>query len=911
MTKMLKKSISIIMAILMLSTCFCVFASAEETAAPAQTRQYTDAQVAEYKRNLAFLTAVGIWVSPYTDHVNNVTRGEFASAVSRLCNLDEASISANLKYDDVSNDTQFSEYIYSLGMANIMVGSDGKFRPEENITFNQAAKAIVTALGYQGIANSRGGYPNGYYSVALELGLTVGAGRDDVLTRYDVITILAKACEADLMDMVGVSEGKAHYTISEDRNVLNVYHNVQKLEARFTDDGLTNLNGATQCAGNNVIIGGLKFKNEGVATDGFIGYNVIAYYNADEEKVLYIEKDERKNAVLTVKAEDLVTDSAKFNKTNVVYRSGKTTVDVKVSPYADFIYNGSSYPAFMVDDLKIETGTLTFVDINFDNNYDVVVAEEYVNYILLSNNEGLQLVADQNGNEIRYGEYKKYEFIDGATWETKPISRLKSNSVLSVYASKDDVRVKIVVSENKVEGKISAVETDEDGNEKLTITHIVEGAETETTYEYSKTFLNNIAGKVAGFKKAKINDNVTVRLDFEGRISYFENYKDQYQYAYFLRAGKDSNSKLANKCLLKMIVPSGDIVTIATAKKILINGASTENGDDILAISDLYVGGRVGGEFLPQVVKVKISAMGELKEIETTNETENCKNSLGFDLTKFCKVFETAANSYSEYYNGKRMSFGGKYIMDENTAIYLVPQGQFFTEEDIRVVKPEDLYNDAPRAHVKMYDANELWVTKAVVVEPLEEYGYMRGSAFTVKKVQKGVNADGEDIYFLTGLYKNIDYTFREAKSGIIDAAIPGGPKFGDIIKLKADNDFNIIGAKLVVRTSTDTPFSAQQSGSLETGETVLYGHIMAKNDNIISLSTDYGNSMIATPIGTGLAPVVIDYRNNEVRVGTFAEITAGASMDANGNFTLNGNDTLMYIYRYSGYISQSAVVIK
>ena len=72
---MLKKSISIIMAILMLSTCFCGFVSAEETAAPAQSRQYTDAQVAAYKEDLAFLTAVGIWVSPYTDHINNVTRG--------------------------------------------------------------------------------------------------------------------------------------------------------------------------------------------------------------------------------------------------------------------------------------------------------------------------------------------------------------------------------------------------------------------------------------------------------------------------------------------------------------------------------------------------------------------------------------------------------------------------------------------------------------------------------------------------------------------------------------------------------------------------------------------------------------------------------------------------------------------
>ncbi len=910
MKNIFKKSISLIMAILMLSA-FAVSVNAEEAQAPA-VPEYTQAQIEKYQKDLAFLQATGIWVSSYTDYKNFVTRGEFASALSRLCNLDEKATGVELKYSDVTSETLFKEYIYAVGMADVMVGSDGQFKPEENITFNQAAKAVVTALGYEGIANAKGGYPDGYYAVALQLDLTVGTGRDEAMTRRDVVTMIAKAAETDIMDIVGVSDEKVHYEIVEGSTPLKVYHNIQKIEARFMDDGLTNLKGKTQNPGNNVIVGDLRLKNETVNTDGLIGYNVAAYYDTDTETLLYAAKDDKKNETLVVKAEDLVVDSTKFTKTNVVYKNGNKSIDVKVSPYADFIYNGSSYPAFMVDDLKIQAGTLEFVDVNFDKAYDVVIAEEYVNYVLLSNNEGLQLIADSNGNEVRYGEYDKFEFFDGATWETKPVSRLKSSSIISVYASKDDVRIKLVVSENKVEGTVTGIETDEDGKEIITVKHLVEGVETESQFEYSATFLNNVNTGVNGFKKAILNDNVTVRLDFEGRIGYFENYKDQYQYAYFLKAGMESNAKLSGKkCLVKMVIPSGDIVTIATAKKILINGASTENGEDVLSIADLYVGGLVGGEFLPQVVKVKISALGELKEIETTNETENCTNPLGFDLTKFCKVFETAANGYSEYYNGKRMSFGGKYIMDENTAIYLIPQGEFFTEEDIRVVKPEDLYNDAPRAHVKMYDANELWVTKAVVVETLEQYGYMRGSAFTVKKVKKGVNADGEDIYFLTGLYKNIDYTFREAKPGIIDAAIPGGPKFGDIINLKADNDFNIIGAKLVVRTSDATPFATLQSGTLETGESVLYGHIMAKNDNIIALSTDYGNSMIATPIGTGLAPVVIDYRNNEVRVGTFAEIPAGASMDANGNFTLNDNGVMMYMYRYSGYINQSAVVIK
>ena len=917
MKNMLKRFISVIMAVFMMLTLFTVFASAEEAGAPAVEAAYTEQELAQYKRDIEFLKAVGIWVSPNTDYVNQVTRAEFASVLSRLCNLDEESFGVKLKYEDVTNDTQFSKYIYTVGVANLMVGSDMKFRPDDYITFDQAAKTVVTALGYDGIANDRGGYPHGFYSVALELGLTVGVSRDGYMTRRDVVTLIAKACEVELMGFIGVTHDAMYYKVNDDVTVLEAYHNITITKGQFLDDGLTNLKGKTENPGNNVIIGKLRLRNDSVVTDGLMGLNVIAYYNTAEKKVLFVEIDEQRNNILTLKAEELVTDSEKFTKTNVVYRNGKKSDDAKVSPYADFIYNGSAYLAFLANDLKIKAGTLTLVDTNRDFVYDVVIAEEYENYILQANNEALQLISDRNGNEFRYGEYDKFEFFDGATFETKPISRLKVNSVISVYASKDDVRIKFVVSETKIEGRVDAIETDEKGNDIITVIHLVEGTETSSDFEYSATFIENVKNNVSGFQKAILNDNLTIRLDFEGRIAGFEGYKDQYQYAYFITAGKDDSAKLAPKCLIKMVVPSGDIVTISTAKKLIVNGVKTERGDDVLKISDLYEGGVVGNEFLPQIIKVKISPMGELKEIETTNESENCKSGLGFDLSKFCKVFETdKSRGYSEYYNNKRLSYDGKYIMDNNTAIYVVREGECFTEEDIKVVKPEELYDCAQRAWVKMYDANEYWVTKAVVVEPLDDYNYLRGSGFTISKVKKGVDADGEDIYFLTGLYKNVDYTYREAKPGIIDAdlkaqGVEGGPQFGDIYYIKVDENFNIIGVKLMARTSDTTPFMKTQQGTLETGETVIYGHVLGKNDTSICTTTDYGSSMIVTPFGTALPPVVIDYRNHEIRVGTFAEIPVGASMDADGNFTMLDNGVMFYMYRYSGYTYQSAVVIR
>ncbi len=907
MNKIFRKSISIIMAILMFASAFSVFA-AEETEAPVEESKYTEAQIETYKKNIEFLTAVGIWVSPNTDHINNVTRGEFASAISRLCDLDEKTFSAELKYEDVGESTQFREHIYSVGVANLMVGSDGKFRPDDFVTLDQAVKTVISVLGYEGIANSRGGYPNGYYSVAIDLGLLNSPGRTEYLTRYNIVNMLAKACEVEVMDILAVKGKYITYAVTEGKTVLDVYHNIKKMRAQFMDDGITNLKGSTVYPGKTAIIGKKKLVNESVNTDGLVGYNVIAYYDADEDKLLYVVKDDARNKVLTVKAEDLDVESPDFTKTNVVYTVKNKKIDVEVSPFADFIYNGSSYPAFLVDDMKIESGTLTFVDVDLDSTYDVVIAEEFENYLLLTNNQASQLVADSNGNEIKYGEYDKYEFLT-TLGETKAISLLKSNSVLSVFASKDDARVKIIVSEDKVDCRVSGIETNEDDEEIITVTHMVEGEEVETPYEYSATFIKNVENNIKGFVKPALESEVTLRLDFQGRIAGVENYKDQFQYAYFLDAGKDKNAKLSSRCLIKLCLNTGDVATVATAKKITINGVTTKNSEDLLAETDLYVDGNTSGDFRRQIVKVKFSAIGELKEIETTTDAEICTKTTGFDPTRFCLVYKTPSGSYSEYYNAKRNSMSGKYRMDENTTIFLVPEDKNFDENYIKVIPHEKLYDLARRSNVRMYDADEFWTTGAVEVVSQSGTGFLP-KAMTVIKSVKGTNADGEEIYMVTGRYKDEEYTFREERPGVIDSVVPGGFKFGDIAAIKVDENFNIIEAQLRVRTSDAAPFQSI-TGNEDTGEGVFYGHVYARNDLAVVLSTDRGATVRAHTIGNGPKPVVIDYVNWEVRQGTYLDVPVSASLDENGDYTYTDNGVTMYIYRYSGYINDCVVVIK
>ncbi len=949
----LKKIISLAMIIFIMSASLTAIA-AEDAAAPVVENALTEAQIEKYNIELGFLKAMGIWRSPETDPVAKVTRGEFASAIAGLCNLSNATA---LKYTDVNEETQFVNDIYAVGWANLMVGSDSMFRPEDELTYNQAAKTVVCALGYEAVANARGGYPNGYYSVALDLNLTVGRGRDEAMTRRDVVELIVKAAETEVMSVEGVGKDEnLYFGISEKDTALSVYHGINKLEARLTDDGITAISGRTNCPGNNVIIGTLRLKNENVRVDGLLGLRVIAYYNVNDEKLLYITEDEIRNSVLKINAENLVTDSPNSGnfKKNITYRENNRVQNAKINPLVDVIYNGSSYTNnFLESDLRIKAGSLTLIDTDLDLIYDIIVVEEFVNMDLAVNNQNAQTLSDNRGFVVDYTKYDKYEFFSAAG-EVKTVSQMRVGNILSVYASKDNKRLKIIISDSKIEGRVVATSKDAYDRDVVTISHLVEGEETETDLCYSATFLENDAKNINGFKKASPNDEVTAKLDFEGKIAAFDSYKDTYQYAYFLRAGRDNSSRITIKTMIKVVLDTGDIADIPAAKKIVINGTANQTGQDILSVTDLYVDSDPAKDFRRQVIKIKLNALGELKEIITTNDndclqwiandapdTEKYKKAVGFDLEKFRLVWTSNTNTNgvitektASYYNAKRQSYDGSYRMDDTTTIFLIPSDANYDPEYIRVVKAPDLYDYARIAKVRMYDSDEHWTVGAAEITQVQNEGYLPQS-MVVTKVAKSTDANGNEIYMITGWYKSTVYTFREERPGIIDAAfnramndsayaqdrpymgnLQNGLEFGDIIDIKIDNDMNIIDAEIRVKTNSAPSGRTNATSSNEnTGYAFYWGYVYAKSDSTVTLALHNSDGSLLSvrghAIANGSKPVILNYNTKEVKVGDWSDIPVSATVGENGVFTFTDTGTMLFTYRESGYMVQTVLVIK
>ncbi len=108
-------------------------------------------------------------------------------------------------FTDVGKDHWAYNYIKKGVSDNIINGfGDGTFRPEENVTWEQAVKMLMCLTGYDTYAQAEGGYPDGYITYGKTAGLFknvdyVGNITEKNITRGEMIELTARALEIPLV----------------------------------------------------------------------------------------------------------------------------------------------------------------------------------------------------------------------------------------------------------------------------------------------------------------------------------------------------------------------------------------------------------------------------------------------------------------------------------------------------------------------------------------------------------------------------------------------------------------------------------------------------------------------------------------------------------------------------------------
>lgn len=192
----MKKALALVMTAIIIMPCMLAVANTDDVAMPDAEEiktGFVDTAGTPYENIANHLNETKI-MTGYGDNTFRpyvkITRAEFAVTALRLISMDHIAkvMKPERIYSDVDTLHWAVREIKLAGDEGIINGFEDKtFRPEGNVTYNQAVAMLVRALGYGDDAIKKGGWSTGFKMVAYETGLLNGVNDlgDSEITRAD------------------------------------------------------------------------------------------------------------------------------------------------------------------------------------------------------------------------------------------------------------------------------------------------------------------------------------------------------------------------------------------------------------------------------------------------------------------------------------------------------------------------------------------------------------------------------------------------------------------------------------------------------------------------------------------------------------------------------------------------------
>ena len=200
MFKSFKKVISTLAAVAMLATSASAFAV-----------DFPDVdKSASYAGAVNTLTALGVVNGDDNGKFNpdnTVTRAEFTKMVVEAIGEGSAAASSSYtKFADAKG--HWAAGYIETGVAKGFINGydENSFGPDDQVTYAQAVKMLVAAIGYTTYAENNGGWPSGYLAYGSSLDIidgVAGVSNDTALTRAQCAVLIANTLEAPICKVDG------------------------------------------------------------------------------------------------------------------------------------------------------------------------------------------------------------------------------------------------------------------------------------------------------------------------------------------------------------------------------------------------------------------------------------------------------------------------------------------------------------------------------------------------------------------------------------------------------------------------------------------------------------------------------------------------------------------------------------
>lgn len=779
---------------------------------------YADVEAdADYAGAVELLSALDIFQGDENGNFNpdnTITRAEMAAIIIRAKGLESAAQASKgaTMFPDVAADHWASGYVNLANQNGIITGTDaGLFEPDATLTYEAAVAMIVRALGFEPIAQKKGGWTAGYVVVANSYKVTEGAAAN--ATRANLAVLMANALETPMMDQTSYGSdekyevldgknGRDYRTLLTDMDIYvatGVVGDKDVDEIGFTiaedsDDGEFTTKKATQTfviGESDIAAYTYQQVDAYVAKDGrdYVVKAVVPSTIGETFELLSDDVD----AVLNEKVEDkkivaeveYFVDAANSNKTK--------TIDVALKGIE---YNKQAYEGKLADLVKADDIELVFIENTGDNTYDMLVATNYksfrVDYVdadrdrlALKNDktvnfdfedeEATIILADMNGNALTLADFAKDDVVAIVADGARPSAYEKYIEVIKL----SDAAVTGTVDETYTSNDVYYVVIN--GEEYAT-------ALTELEAGDEGTFYIGLTGKV---------------IDFDGSLA-GENY------AYILEGAIADGAFSGDQWQIKLLTEADGVVIYDIKKEYHDTVAKyiTDNFKDFNKDNTAFLWEDAtdkGAKY--RLVTYKVNSNGEIKELLAA-ETKDTK------VTTFDKAND-------EFDAGKQDINGAS--LEDDVVIFNV-SGKY--AKDAYATDVSYLVDEAKYTGFALEDADGEY--SVMVIADLESAFDATAGLAIATKVSTGKDAEGEEvtkISYVQGEEEGVLTFNDDAEAKGKDTAIAVGTAF----VFTADAD-GVVGEYLVVASVDEKTgkFALASDGVTELEKALTKGNDVA-----------------------------------------------------------------------------------
>lgn len=700
---------------------------------------------------------LSLGVNMEVDNTNSVTRGEFANILAGILNGGTTPAATDGIFSDVTAKDAFSGSVYHIYNMGLISGyGNSTFGPNDPILTEQAVKILVSALGYDVIALSKGGYPAGYISVADSIdlldGISLQYGED---LNYDTACALFEnAVTCSLLIQTGFGSNE-EYSSFDDRTLLTEYMKLKLVKGIITDNGITALTGSSAISEDMVLISGRQFKTGTTNAQSLLGCEVEAYVSElssgnGEIKYIKISDD---CVISRIPARRLMTSSIDYSMTNITYEDvyGNERKE-KVDAYADYIYNGKAHPDLKLSDLKFNNGEIVLIDNDGDKVNEVMLVKSALVVVVDAINIGSEAIYDKNSNEIIVLKDKEIVdvIIDG---NIAKFTDLKEWDALHVYKSIDGQYIEIDASSLRKSGvvnEITSIGTIEVDGEYFTVpsSTLLNSLKLGQEYNFSIDCTGCIigivdigVGKAAYFLEAKITTGMDKALLLRA-------YTDDGEFKIF---EFDKNAQLDGKSLS-------------------LYGTSYEDGINKVAL-------KLNNDASGKLVMYELNGDKKIKSLTIPLADTD----YDFDDESVTAFRVDFPGGEKLRYRNEQMTFVGKVNIDNRTTVFVIPQ-DLSDEENYSVIAATDIVRNMDYYPVAYSVGKPDGVSEYIVYNNDSDLDNASSKVILVDKITTISDSEGQTVQKLVG------YSYRGEETFIS----------------KTNTTFSSVNAGDVIRCSTD-----------------------------------------------------------------------------------------------------------